>query len=65
MSAGLTFNANYTFSKNLSDTNGGRSAYYWKDAKSLTSTDQTHVFNALVVYELPFGKGKAVAPYVE
>ncbi|PYT19048.1 MAG: hypothetical protein DMG59_01810 [Acidobacteria bacterium] len=48
MAAGLTFNANYTFSKNLSDTNGGRSAYYWKDAKSLTS------------YELPFGNGKAV-----
>src|SRR5207247_7281717 len=62
MSSGLTFNANYTFSKNLSDTNGGRSAYYWQDAKSLTATDQTHVFNAFVVYELPFGAGKALDP---
>jgi hypothetical protein len=55
---GLTFHANYTFSKNISDSNGGRSAYFWRDAKSLTATDQTHVFNALVVYELPFGTGK-------
>src|SRR5262249_1884990 len=54
--------ANYTFSKNISDTNGGRSGYFWQDAKTLTSTDQTHVFNALVVYELPFGKGKPIAP---
>jgi len=23
---------------------------------------QTHVFNGLVVYELPFGKGRAIAP---
>ncbi len=62
MSSGLTFNANYTFSKNLSDTNGGRSAYFWKDAKSLTATDQPHVFNALVVYELPFGQGRPLQP---
>jgi hypothetical protein len=56
LAGGVTFNANYTLSKNFSDFNGGRSAYYWKDAKSLTATDQTHVFNALVVYELPFTK---------
>ena len=60
LSHGLTFNVNYTFSKNLSDTNGGRSAYAWQNAKSLTTTDQTHVFNALVVYELPFGEGKPI-----
>jgi len=59
---GLSFNANYTFSKTLADTNGGRSAYYWKDAKSLASTDQTHVFNALLVYELPFSKGRTLEP---
>ena len=62
MAGGLTFNANYTLSKNFSDFNGGRSAYHWQDAKSLTTTDQPHVFNALVVYELPFSQGRALAP---
>src|SRR5262249_39930589 len=48
--------------KNLSDTNGGRSAYFLRNTKALTATHQTHVFNALAVYELPLGKSISNAP---
>jgi hypothetical protein len=56
LSQGLTFNINYTFSKALGTINGIRTAY--KQENSLSTTDQTHVFNAFFTYELPFGKGK-------
>ncbi len=52
---GLTFNANYTFSKALGTINGNQSAY--RQEKSLSTTDQPHIFNAFYSYQLPFGKG--------
>jgi carboxypeptidase family protein/TonB-dependent receptor-like protein len=59
MSKGLTLNINHTWSKTLSDAGGGRSAYFWQVEKTHGESDRRHVFNALVVYELPFGKGRA------
>src|SRR6266508_6465258 len=56
LSAGLTYNVNYTFSKALGTINGGRSAYLQEKALSLT--DLPHVFNAFFSYQLPFGKGR-------
>jgi hypothetical protein len=64
MSSGLTFNINHTWSKTLSDALTlamGRSAYLW-DEKTHGESDRRHVFNAMVVYELPFGRGRAVNP---
>lgn len=63
---GLTVNFNYTFSKQIDDTGGSRSAYNWVTEKAIGVNDQTHVWNATFVYELPFGKNghramKAVA----
>ncbi|MDQ6788354.1 MAG: TonB-dependent receptor [Acidobacteriota bacterium] len=57
---GLTFNANYTFSKALGTINGNQSAY--RQEKSLSTTDQPHIFNAFYSYQLPFGKGKMIDP---
>jgi hypothetical protein len=62
MSRGLTLNINHTWSKTLSDAGAGRSAYQWQIEKTHGESDRRHVFNALVVYELPFGKGRTVAP---
>ena len=62
MSAGLTFNINHTWSKTMSDAGVGRSAYFWEIEKTHGESDRRHVFNALVVYELPFGKGRAITP---
>jgi Carboxypeptidase regulatory-like domain len=62
LSAGLTLNVNYTFSKAISDVNGGRTAYFWEQEKSLSSSDQPHIFNAFFAYDLPFGKGRAFDP---
>ena len=62
LSAGLTFNVNYSFSKSLSNVNGGRSAYFWEIEKSLSSSDQPHIFNAIFAYDLPFGKGRTFNP---
>lgn len=70
---GLYFQANYTFSKNLTNAvgslngpNSGQSLFepYLDNAnQSLDYTradyDQTHAFNFNGVYQLPFGKGKA------
>jgi len=53
---GLTFNANYTFSKALGTINGNQSAY--RQERSLSTTDQPHIFNAFYSYQLPFGKGQ-------
>jgi hypothetical protein len=40
----------------------GRSAYFWKIEKTHGESDRRHVFNAMVVYELPFGTGRAMNP---
>lgn len=63
---GLTFQANYTFSKTLSNSPGTdqRRQEFELDANrpnleySRADYDQTHVFNFNSIYELPFGKGK-------
>jgi len=55
-SSGLTVNFNYTLSKQIDDIGGTRSAYNWVTEKAVGGNDQTHVWNALVVYELPFRK---------
>jgi hypothetical protein len=62
MSSGLTFNINHTWSKTLSDAGAGRSGYFWEIEKTHGESDRRHVFNALVVYELPFGPGKPINP---
>jgi hypothetical protein len=70
---GLQLQANYTFSKNLTNTQGSQSDI-GNNAQSRfdplldnaqpnlenarSITDQTHKFNLNGVYELPFGKGK-------
>jgi len=62
MSSGLTLNLNHTWSKTLSDAGAGRTAYYWRTEKTHGESDRRHVFNAMVVYELPFGSGRAINP---
>jgi len=69
---GLTFNVNYTYSKNIGDDGTFRSGYdipaaaisgngqSWKQDRidrSWTSVSQPQVFNAYGVYKLPFGTG--------
>jgi Carboxypeptidase regulatory-like domain len=66
-SKGLTFQANYTFQRNLTDApgtgqtnfeplidNANRHAEY-----AVADFDTTHVFNFNTIYELPFGKDKS------
>lgn len=61
MSAGLTFNINYTWSKTLTDGEiTGRSAYFWKIERG--EVNQPHVLNATFVYELPFGRRHRLSP---
>lgn len=63
---GFTFQANYTFSKTLTNSPGTdqRRLEFELDANrpdleySRADYDQTHVFNFNSIYELPFGKGK-------
>lgn len=63
---GLYFQANYTFSKNLTDTVGTSQnlfePYLQNGDKDLdvqrADFDQTHVFNFNGIYQLPFGSGK-------
>lgn len=65
-SAGLYFQANYTFSKNLTDSVGTAQALFepFLDLnnrqldRQRADFDQTHVFNVNAVYQLPFGKGQ-------
>ncbi|HYP06336.1 MAG TPA: hypothetical protein VER03_08860, partial [Bryobacteraceae bacterium] len=57
MSAGLTFQFNYTFGKGFDDL-GSRSAYWSEKAQT---TDPTHTLNAIFLYQLPFGKGRPIA----
>ncbi len=73
MHSGLTFNANYTYSKNLGDDQTFRSGYdipagaisggtqsFKQDRmdRSLTAISRPHLIHASGVYQLPFGKGK-------
>jgi hypothetical protein len=76
-SKGLYFQANYTFSKNLTNSigsinspNSGQSLfepYLDNNNTSLDYTradfDQTHVFNFNGIYSLPMGKGKPFLNY--
>ena len=63
---GLSLAANYTFSKNLTDAQGtGQTRFepLIDNANpgleySRADFDQTHKFNVLSTYELPFGKGR-------
>src|SRR5207253_11045076 len=66
-SGGLTFQANYTFQKTLTDAPGtGQTRFEPLISNQLGSDyeygiadyDTTHVFNFNAIYELPFGKGK-------
>lgn len=65
-SQGLYFQANYTFSKNLTDTIGTSQQlfepYLQNQDPDLdvqrADFDQTHIFNFNGIYQLPFGKGK-------
>ncbi len=63
--SGLQFDFNYTFSKGLTDYEGGQSqrdSYRDNDNrrldKRLMNIDATHVMNANFVWELPVGTGK-------
>lgn len=63
---GLTFQANYTFQKTLTDAPGtGQTRFEplidnaQPDVEyGIADTDTTHVFNFNGIYELPFGRGK-------
>jgi hypothetical protein len=65
-SQGLSFQANYTFQKTLTNAPGTdqRRFEFQLDPNrdfleySRATYDQTHVFNFNSIYELPFGKGK-------
>ncbi len=65
-SDGLTFQANYTFQKNLTDSPGtGQTRFepLIDNAQpnleyAIADTDTTHVFNLNTIYELPIGRGK-------
>ncbi len=66
LSQGLSFNINYTFARGFDDTLSNmvsgqtptaQTAYNWKIEKSLTQLP-AHTVNALVTYQLPFGKGR-------
>lgn len=67
--SGLMFNANYTFSKVLTDaSSGGNSGQFRFEAftdlqnprydRGRAEFDTTHIFNANFILELPFGKGR-------
>jgi hypothetical protein len=66
LSDGFYFQANYSFSKTLTDTpdDGQNRESSLQDQNnpnlqfSRADFDRTHVFNANFIYELPFGKGK-------
>ena len=68
---GLYFQANYTFSKNLTNAIGTSQALfepYLDNARrdldvQRADYDQTHTFNVNGVYHLPFGQGKRLLNY--
>jgi Carboxypeptidase regulatory-like domain len=65
-SQGLTFQANYTFQRNLTDAPGTGQTNFeplidnacQSCEYAIADFDTTHVFNFNTIYELPFGKGK-------
>lgn len=65
-SQGLTFQANYTFQRNLTDAPGTNQTNFEPLIDNACASceyavadfDTTHVFNFNTIYELPFGKGK-------
>ncbi len=65
-SQGLSFQANYTFAKTLTDVpaedqnrQGEAQEFGNPDLNyGRSDNDRTHVFNANMIYELPFGRGK-------
>jgi carboxypeptidase family protein len=65
-SQGLTFQANYTFQRNLTDAPGTAQTNFEPLIDNacpgceyaVADFDTTHVFNFNTIYELPFGKGK-------
>ena len=65
-SGGLSFQANYTFQKSLTDSPGTGQTRFEPLIDNAepnleyaeADTDTTHVFNLNMIYELPFGKGK-------
>ena len=65
-SDGLSFQANYTFQKSLTDAPGtGQTRFEPRIDNAqpdleyaIADTDTTHVFNLNAIYELPFGRGK-------
>ena len=70
-SKGVYFQANYTFSKNITDTVGTSQQlfepYLLNEAPELdrqrADFDQTHTFNFNGIYQLPIGKGKWLMNY--
>jgi hypothetical protein len=64
---GLTFQANYTFQRNLTDAPGTGQTRFEplidnanpNSEYAVADFDTTHVFNLNTIYELPFGKGKS------
>src|SRR5262249_10342590 len=64
MASGLTVQASYKISKLLTDSDSTASAagdmYNLSLLKSIAAFDQTHQVKLAWVYELPFGKGKAL-----
>jgi hypothetical protein len=61
--------ASYTWSKNITNLNGGNSDGGYRfyvptqvsKNRTLTDFDRTHAFTAAATYQLPFGKGKRLA----
>jgi Carboxypeptidase regulatory-like domain len=78
MSHGLQYQVSYTYSKCMSDNSGyygawnnAISAYpYWQNVYDKKAEwapcyyDATHILSAYAVYELPFGRGKALGSNV-
>jgi hypothetical protein len=75
MSHGLQYQVSYTYSKCMSDSTGYYGAWnnalsasaYWQNVYDRHAEwapcyyDATHVLTAYAIYELPFGRGKALA----
>jgi hypothetical protein len=65
LTAGFTWQWNYTFSKILTDSDtyfannaGAMDHYNRRLEKSIGQNDQTHIAKFSTIYELPFGKGR-------
>ncbi len=69
-SKGLAYQVSYTYSKSIDIGSSGwygvegqsvQDPYHYNNDRSVSGFDLTHVLSVNVVYELPFGKGKALA----